>query len=118
MWDGSTIASWQKSAAPPQLTTRHLKSLCYPLEEREVAMDKLICKQDRFATHVFFVKRGECNVFKSILYKGKLTTMSLGRLCPGGAFGLMRSQMSPCRLRKSRPLRDTRPYPRLHFCAD
>ena len=68
---------------------RDLKSLCYPLEEAEYGMNKMICRQGRFANHIYFIKRGECNVFKNIKVDDDMVTMSLGRLSRGDAFGLM-----------------------------
>jgi len=65
-----------------------LRSICYPLEEVDFRMDEVICKQNRFATHLYFIQRGECNAFKTLEHDGKMITMSLGRLSKGDCFGL------------------------------
>ena len=68
---------------------RDLKSLCYPLEEELHPMDIMLCRQGRFANHVYILQRGECSVFKNVKFQGGVTTMSLGRLSRGDVFGLM-----------------------------
>ena len=58
-------------------SNREMKSIAYPLEELDFRTDQMICTQGRFATHVFFVQRGECNAFKTLEHDGKKLTMSL-----------------------------------------
>ena len=69
-------------------SNREMKSIAYPLEELDFRTDQMICTQGRFATHVFFVQRGECNAFKTLEHDGKKLTMSLGRLSIGDCFGM------------------------------
>ena len=70
-------------------TPQELKSICYPLEDIDHRTDDVICKQGHFATHVYFVQRGECNAFKSLRdNNNQMITMSLGRLSRGDCFGI------------------------------
>jgi CRP-like cAMP-binding protein len=87
-------------------TKKELKSIASPLETLEFSTDQTICQQGRFATHLYFVVRGECNAFKTLHHynpnssstassmkyhnppQSNSYTMSLGRLSKGDCFGL------------------------------
>ena len=47
-------------------TVTELKSIASPLETLDFSTDQTVCQQGRFATHLYFVVRGECNAFKTL----------------------------------------------------